>query len=87
MRRVVAKGAGHAREQILVALTRQEIAVIERGLAEIRQQRVARAVDLNLAMTFELDRIEHCDFPIKSPDRSMHDWTVPTQYIGALTRS
>ena len=77
MRRVVAEGARHAGEQVLVAFAGQQIAVVQRRLAEIRQQRVARPVHLDLEMTLELDRIEHRDFPFKSPDRSMHVGRFP----------
>ena len=42
-------GRGDAGEHVLVALAGQQVAVVQRGAAEIGQQRVARAVDLDLA--------------------------------------
>ena len=46
---VVAVMRGHTREQVLVALARQQVAVVERGAPEIGEQGVARAVDAHLA--------------------------------------
>ena len=39
---------GDAGEEVLIALAGQQIAVIQRGAAEIREQRVARAVHFHL---------------------------------------
>ena len=49
MRHVVGIGAGDAREHVLIAFARQQIAVVERRLAEIGQQRVAAAVEAQIA--------------------------------------
>ncbi len=46
---VVGVGGGHAGEHVLVGLAGQQIASLERRLAEVGQQRIARAVDLDLA--------------------------------------
>ena len=59
MRGIIAIGRGHARKQVLEGFSRQQIAILERRLAEIGQQRVTRAVDLNLAMAFKLNSIKH----------------------------
>jgi hypothetical protein len=40
---IVGIGVGDAREHVLVGLARQQVAVVERRLAEIGQQRVARS--------------------------------------------
>ena len=47
MRRVVGIGRGDADEQILVGFAGQQIAVVQRVLAEIGQQRVAAVIDLD----------------------------------------
>ena len=58
---VVAVVAGDAGEQVLVALARQQIAVVQRGAAEIGQQRVAAAIHADLMAALHLDCIEHGD--------------------------
>ena len=47
MRRIVGIGAGDAHEQVLEAFARQEIAVLQRLLAEIGQERVAPVINLD----------------------------------------
>ena len=59
MRPIVAVIARHPGEQILVALTRHQIAVIQGRPPEIRQQRVARAVHANLVTALHLNGIKH----------------------------
>ena len=44
---VVREGGRNAREHVLIAFARQQIAIFQRLLAEIRQQIVARAIDLD----------------------------------------
>ena len=44
---IVGIGRGDAREHVLIALTRQQITVFQRLLADIRQQRITRPVDLD----------------------------------------
>ena len=56
---VVAVIAGDAGEQVLVALAGHQVAVIQRGAAEIGQQGIARAVDPDLMPALHLDRIQH----------------------------
>ncbi len=56
---IVAVIAGDAREQILVALARQQVAVIQGGAAEFGQQRVARTIHANLMATLHLHCVEH----------------------------
>ena len=56
---VVAVEARHPREQVLVALTRQQIPVIERRPPEIGDQCVAGAIDANLVVPLELNDIKH----------------------------
>jgi hypothetical protein len=57
MRLILAVEAGYAREQVLIALARHQIPVVERGPPEIGQQRVARPVHPNLMATFDLHGI------------------------------
>src|SRR3546814_19927153 len=45
---IVGIGGGDAREQILIGFAGQQIAVLERFLAEIGEQRVAARVDLDI---------------------------------------
>jgi hypothetical protein len=45
---IVGIGAGDAGEQILIALAGQQIAVVERLLAEIGQQRIARRIGCDI---------------------------------------
>ncbi len=54
---VVAVEAGNAGEQILVALAGHQIAIVERGAAEIGQQRIAGAVHAHLVAAFDLHGI------------------------------
>ena len=51
---VVGVGGGHAGEHVLVRLAGQEVAILQRPLAEFGDQGVARAVDLDLAHQLEL---------------------------------
>jgi hypothetical protein len=51
---VIGVGRGDPGEHVLVAFARQEVPVLKRGFAEIRQQVVARAVDLDLADQLQL---------------------------------
>ena len=44
---IVGIGRGHAHEQVLIAFAGQQIAVVQRFLAEVGQQRVTRMVDLD----------------------------------------
>ena len=44
---IVGIGIGHAGEQVLIGLARQQIAVVQRVLAKIGQQRVARGIGGN----------------------------------------
>ena len=44
MRDVVGEGAGHAREHVLVALAFEQVAIVQRRLAEGGQQIVAAAI-------------------------------------------
>ena len=46
---VVGVGGGDPGEHVLVAFARQQVAVLQSGLAELGQQGVAGAVDLHLA--------------------------------------
>ena len=66
VRRVVAVVAGDAGEQVLVTLARQQIAVVQRGAAEIRQQGIPGPVDPYLVATLQLHRIEHYGTPWES---------------------
>jgi hypothetical protein len=51
---VVGIGGGDAREHVLIAFARQEISILQGGLAEVGQESVARAVDLDLADELQL---------------------------------
>jgi hypothetical protein len=59
MRGVIPIGGSHAGKEVLEGLPRQQIAILERALAEIGQQRIARPVDHDLAMAFKLNSIKH----------------------------
>ena len=50
---------GDAGEHVLVDFARQQVAVVERGLAEVGQQGVAGAVDANLVAALKLDGVKH----------------------------
>ncbi len=65
MRRVVGIMAGHAGKEVLVAFAGQQVAVVERRLAEIGQQAVALAVHLDANATFSLQRVQHGWYPFK----------------------
>ena len=56
---VVAVVAGDAGEQVLVALAGHQVAVVERGTAEIGQQRVPRPVHTDLVAARHLHCIKH----------------------------
>jgi hypothetical protein len=56
---IVAVKAGNPREQILVALARQQVPVIQRGPSEIGDQRIAGTINANLVVTLELNDIKH----------------------------
>ena len=56
MSRIVAVVAGDTGEQVLVAFARKQIAVVQRGAAEIGQQRITRAVHTHLVSAAHL----HC---------------------------
>ena len=45
---VVRIGRGDAREQVLIAFARKQVAILERLLAELGQQRIAAAVGLDV---------------------------------------
>ncbi len=53
-----------AREQVLEFLARHQIAVGQGGPAEVGQQRVAGAVDMDLVATWHLHCVEHVGFPL-----------------------
>ena len=55
MRLIVGIGLGDAGEHVLIGLARQQIAVAQRGLAELGQQCVAPVIDTDLARD-DLDR-------------------------------
>ena len=61
VRRVVAVVAGDAGEQILIVLAGQQIAVVERGAAEIGQQAIAAAIHPHLMPALHLHCVEHGD--------------------------
>jgi hypothetical protein len=70
MRGVVAIGRGHPREEILVGLSGQQVAVVERGAAEIGEHGIAAAIHLHLMMALKLNCVEHGQIP--SIPRSEH---------------
>src|SRR3546814_12244168 len=53
---VVGIMAGDAGEQVLVGLAGQQVTVVQRGLAEIGEEAVAAAVDVDAAAAFSLQR-------------------------------
>lgn len=60
MGRVVAVEAGDTGEQVLIALAREQVSVVEHGAAEIGQQPVARTVHPHLVPPLHLNSIvEH----------------------------
>jgi hypothetical protein len=71
MRRVIAVCGRHPRKQILVGFTGQQVAVVERRLAEFGQQRVARAVHLDRMVPLQLYRIKHGELPLYPRPRTM----------------
>jgi hypothetical protein len=73
MRGIVAVETCHTGEQILIAFARQQIPVIERGPAEIGQQRIARAIDADLMPAPHLDGIvEQGGLPKVTNRHSVH---------------
>ena len=67
---IVAVVRGDAREQVLELLARHQVAVGQGGPAEIGQQHVARAVDMDLVATWHLHCVEHVGFPLADSDPS-----------------
>ena len=63
VRGILAVIAGHAGEQVLIAFAGQQIAVIERGPAEIGDQRITAAVDPHLVVSLHLHDIKHGPTP------------------------
>jgi hypothetical protein len=85
---VVAVVGGHPREQVLKILAGHQVAVGQRGAAEIGQQRVARAVDMDLMATWHLDCIEHGGLlPICSDGVSAAMKSLVNQHVAHHSRS
>src|SRR3546814_6173607 len=51
--------AGDAGEQVLVGLAGQQVTVVQRGLAEIGEEAVAAAVDVDADAAFSLQSVQH----------------------------
>ena len=56
--------AGDAGEQVLVGLAGQQVAVVQGGLAEIGEQAVAAAVDVDADAAFGLQSVQHGLLPL-----------------------
>ena len=68
VRLIVAVVAGDAGEQVLEFLARHQVAVGQGGTAELGQQHVAGAIDVNLVAPWHLHCIKHVRFPSSWPN-------------------
>jgi hypothetical protein len=71
--RIVAVKTGDAGKQVLVAFAGQEVAVVQRGAAEIGEQRIPRTIDAHLVAAPHLDSVvEQGDFPKVTIRHAVH---------------
>ncbi len=61
---IVAVVRRDAREQVLELLARHQVAVGQGGPAEIGQQHITGAVDMDLVAAWHLHCVEHFGFPL-----------------------
>ena len=78
---VIGIGRGDAREHVLVALARQQLAVGQGGLAKHRQARVARRVGNNTAAASNLNNIKHLRSPLSFCPQQWVSHSVEDSYI------
>ncbi len=62
---IVGIGSGDTGEHILIGLTRHQVAVVERGLAEIGQQRIARRVSDDFCYKLEFGAFLRADSHVR----------------------
>ncbi len=82
---VVAVVGGDAGEQVLEFLAGHQVAVGQGGSAEIGQQHVTGAIDMDLVATWHLHCVEHFGFPLTILGRvSACNARVVNQHVGHL---